>query len=329
MDLKQVPPVMLYYHPSTKTLAEKIVAIVNKKPVGSHENIRSIKICDGIRWNRFRDGWPDIFIDNVKEIAGKDVIFVASFHSPEVIFEQLSLIYAFPRYLVRSFRLILPYFPTGTMERIDTEGQVVTAKSLARMLSLIPLAARGPAQIFIFDIHALQERFYFTDEVIPRLLSAVPYLIRELKNLPDINNLAIAFPDEGAYKRFHTLMEEWPIIICSKVRDGDKRIVKIKEGDPKGKHVIIIDDLVQTGGTLIECAKALKNEECSAVSIFVTHGVFPEKSWERFVQSEVEFSNIWVTDSIPHANEIVQNKPFKLLSLSEAIVDALLILKSS
>ena len=56
------------------------------------------------------------------------VILLASFHSPEVIFEQLSLIYSLPRYLVRSFRLILPFFPTATMERVDKEGQVVTAK---------------------------------------------------------------------------------------------------------------------------------------------------------------------------------------------------------
>lgn len=56
------------------------------------------------------------------------VILLASFHSPEVIFEELSLIYSLPRYLVRSFRLILPYFPTATMERVDKEGQVVTAK---------------------------------------------------------------------------------------------------------------------------------------------------------------------------------------------------------
>ena len=56
------------------------------------------------------------------------VILLVSFHSPEVIFEQLSLIYQLPRYLVRSFRLIMPFFPTATMERVDTEGQIVTAK---------------------------------------------------------------------------------------------------------------------------------------------------------------------------------------------------------
>ena len=106
---------------------------------------------------------------------------------------------------------------------------------MATMLSSIPLAARGPAQIFIFDIHALQERFYFSELVIPRsekqtnkqtktntnkmsvyhcivhmvcftirLLSAIPLLLRELRLLPDSDNVSIAFPDEGAWKRFHS-----------------------------------------------------------------------------------------------------------------------------
>jgi len=132
------------------------------------QTYRKVELCDSVRWEHFESGWPNIFIENVEKIAGRDVILLASFHSPAVIFEQLSLIYSLPRYLVRSFRLILPFFPTATMERVDKEGQVVTAKSLARMLSVIPLAARGPTQIFIFDIHALQERFYFSDQVIPR-----------------------------------------------------------------------------------------------------------------------------------------------------------------
>lgn len=213
------------------------------------------------------------------------------------------------------------------MERIDHEGQVVTAKSLAVMLSAIPLAARGPAQIIIFDIHALQERFYFSDNIIPRLLSAIPYLIKELRNLPDNHNLAIAFPDDGAHKRFSSSFCDWPLITCIKTRQGDKRHVIIKEGDPTGRHVVIIDDLVQTGGTLIECSKVLQSQGATAISLFVTHPVFPERSWEKFTSKDpVPFSNFWITDSIPHALEISEHKPFKLLSLAEAIVDSLLTL---
>ncbi len=69
------------------------------------------------------------------------VIFIASFHSPDVIFEQLSIIYAIPRYLARSFTVILPYFPTGTMERVDTEGQIATAK------------VRNPVCVLFFWLH--------------------------------------------------------------------------------------------------------------------------------------------------------------------------------
>lgn len=63
-----------------------------------------------------------------------------------------------------------------------------------------------------------------------RLLTAIPSLIEELKKLPDVDDLAVAFPDEGAFKRFHRSLNQWPVITCTKIREGDKRVVKIKEG---------------------------------------------------------------------------------------------------
>ncbi|KJE90032.1 ribose-phosphate pyrophosphokinase 3 [Capsaspora owczarzaki ATCC 30864] len=284
---------------------------------------RSLELRSNLRWGVFEDGFPNLFIDDVKEMYGRDVLFLASFHSPAVIFEQLSAIYAFPRYLARSFTLILPYFPTGTMERVDIEGQVVTAKSLATLLSAIPLTPQGPPQIVIFDIHALQERFYFGDNVIPRLESAIPLLLDRLKLLPDHDLITIAFPDEGAHKRFHTMFENYPTIICTKVRDGNNRIVTIKEGDADGRHVVIVDDLVKTGGTLLQCAKAIKARGATQISFYVTHAVFPLESWKRFVGGD--FAYFWFTDSVPTVVEqLVQHKPFELLSLSTAVVNALL-----
>ncbi|GER49320.1 ribose-phosphate pyrophosphokinase [Striga asiatica] len=67
------------------------------------------------------------------------------------------------------------------------------------------------------------------------------------------SRIIVAFPDDGAWKRFHKLFDHFPMVICNKVREGDKRIVRIKEGNPAGCHVVIVDDLVQSGGTLIEC----------------------------------------------------------------------------
>ncbi|XP_072022518.1 uncharacterized protein [Amphiura filiformis] len=305
-----------------------------------YRKLQPVQFCKTIKWDRFKDNWPNLFIDKVKSYAGRDVIFVGSFHSQDVVFEQLSILYTMPRYLVRSFKFILPYFPTSTMERVDTEGQVATAKVLATMLSSIPTTTRGPAQIVIFDIHALQERFYFTDQVIPRLESAIPLLLREILTLPDEmkSKITIAFPDEGATKRFGSMfgdspigspddgtIKKYPIVTCTKVRDGDKRIVTVKEGNPKGRHVIIVDDLVQTGGTLINCAKALLDQDAASVSAYVTHAVFPQESWKAFTdKSKIDMKYFWITDSIPHATEIANHKPFKLLSLCDAISDALL-----
>ncbi|XP_076456527.1 uncharacterized protein LOC143290873 [Babylonia areolata] len=330
LTVRQTSPVLgdsvlLYYHPTMENLARTIANKCDGKSKGQDgERRRKVQLCDSIEWRTFHDGFPNLFIEDVGDMAGKDVIFLGSFHSPGIIFEQLSVLYAIPRYLAKSFHFIMPYFPTGTMERIDNEGQIATAKTLATLLSAIPLSSKGPAQILIYDIHALQERFYFSDTVIPRLETAIPLMQRELEKLPDRNDLAFAFPDDGAYKRFHRHFPEELTIICAKVRDGTKRIVTVKDGNPQGKHVVIVDDLVQTGGTLRECAKALMDKGAKKISAYVTHPVFPKQSWKNFMNCSPKFENFWITDSVPHASEISQNEPFRMLSLCDAISESLL-----
>ena len=103
----------------------------------------------------------------------------------------------------------------------------------------------------------VQERFYFGDFVLPLFESGVPLLLKKLQELDDFDNVTIAYPDEGAWKRFHYLLKAFPEVICTKVRDGAKRIVRLKEGSPTDRHVVIVDDLVQSGGTLIECGNLL------------------------------------------------------------------------
>lgn len=215
-------------------------------------------------------------------IRNRHVAFLASFQSPASIFEQLSIIYQLPRMFVGSFTLVLPYFPTGTAERVEAEGDVATAVTLARILSNIPLSRGGPTSVVIFDIHALQERFYFGDTVLPLFESGIPLLRARLAALPDRDRITIAYPDEGAWKRFHYQFGDYPEIICTKVRDGAKRIVRLKEGAPRGRHVVIVDDLVQSGGTLLECGKLLALTGAEAVSAYATHGVFPQRSFEKF-----------------------------------------------
>lgn len=256
-----------------------------------------------------------MFIENVEgSVEGQDVSFLASFQ-PKNIFEQLAVIYALPRYGARSSKIILPYFPTGTMERVDEEGQVATAMTLARMLSAIECKE---ADLIIYDIHDKRERFYFRHPIVPKLESALSFF-KPYINYPE--NLAIVFPDEGAWKRFGRVFREEPQIICHKERLGNKRNIKIIEGNPRGKNVVIVDDLVMTGGTILECARLLESKGAKSVSAHVTHAVFPNKSF--YGMSKFPFAKFWITDSCPDTIAAMKTvnpiTKFEIISLAPSI----------
>ncbi|KAK2994914.1 hypothetical protein RJ640_012107 [Escallonia rubra] len=395
MEKPMKKQVLLFYCVESQDLARQVAAQSDLIQLQS------------INWRSFDDGFPNLFINDAQDIRGQHVAFLASFSSPGVIFEQLSVIFALPRLFVASFTLVLPFFPTGSFERMEEEGDVATAFTMARILSNIPISRGGPTSLVIYDIHALQERFYFGDNVLPCFETGIPLLKQRLHQLPDakkastfhdltiflllssflrrlpslyflrryifvclkrplslirifnIFQVVVAFPDDGAWKRFHKQLDHFPMVVCAKVREGDKRIVRIKEGNPSGCHVVIVDDLVQSGGTLIECQKVLAAHGAAKVSAYVTHAVFPKHSWERFVhkndgnhrhywkfsffnanflyhgyliasntsQSEISekaFAYFWITDSCPLTVKAIANKaPFEVLSLAGSISDAL------
>ena len=224
---------------------------------------------------------------------------------------------------------MLPFFATGTMERVERLGEVATAAALAHLLSAIPSCAEGPVQIVVLDIHALQERFYFADNVIVHLKSCIRLLIDELAELSaeERRGLCIVFPDDGAWKRFHSKFEgRFPLVVCNKIRgEGATRLVQVREGREHvlGAHCVIVDDLVRSGNTLIECALVLHNAGGRLVSAFATHGVFPGDSWTRFLHDSptpVKFHRFWITNSIPTKAGAVQGKePFRVLSIAPVL----------
>lgn len=269
-----------------------------------------------VQWKEFPDGFPNLFIEDAEYVRGNDAVFLASFDTTADIFRQLSVIYALPRYGARSLRVILPYFPTGTMDRVAKKGEVVTAMTLARMLSAIPhCRGTGPAEIVIYDIHALQEQFFFSDNVVPRLETAIPLIIERIRRIP---NVAVAFPDDGARKRFGHLFADFPQIICEKIRREQERIVRVKEGDPRGRSVVIVDDLGMTGGTQVACRHALVAAGAAQVSTYATHGVHPNGSWQQFTPDL--FDRVFITDSCPNtARDVADEKHIEVLSLAPLI----------
>ncbi len=301
---------IVYHSPAMQSLAHRIVS-------RSPETMR----LGNISWSSFSDGWPNISIGDKSDIRESDVVMLASLENPADFIPQWSLISALPSFECKTLRVILPDFPTGTMERLDADengqevGKIATAKTLARMLSNIPLVGNGRPVIVIYDIHALQEKFYFSDGVIPRLMSAMP-VFREAT--PVCSDVVIAFPDEGAEKRFSRMFGGYEKIICSKIRNGSERIVRIESGDPRGKHVIIVDDRVLSGGTLHATKDILLKAGALEVSADVTHGVFPDDSWKTFLNAG--FSKFRITDSCPTmAAKLNGIGPFEVLTLANSI----------
>lgn len=129
---------------------------------------------------------------------------------------------------------------------------MATAGYFADLLSHLPPGRTHKTSIHTFDIHAPVERHLFNSFHINAELHAT----KSLLDLPP--DTVIAFPDEGAAKRFSKEYAAYDQIICTKIRKGDERTISIKEGDPKGKSILIVDDLIQTGGTIMKTAELLR-----------------------------------------------------------------------
>ena len=168
---------------------------------------------------------------------------------------------------------------------------------------------------------------YKHGNAVASLQTAIPLLKKKIK---ETNIDCVAFPDDGAAKRFSAMFQDMDmeIIVCGKTRgEGDQRSVVIQDGDASGRHIVIVDDLVQTGGTLYESGKVLKDAGAKSVNAFVTHAVFPDNSWKRFNVGgdRACFDKFWVTNSIPTVTDKLpeHNGIFEVLDLMDLIINDL------
>jgi len=286
------------YHDSAKKFVDDLLE-KSEKP-GCNISLKKYET----NWGEFNDGSDDIKILGMTSpttFKGKDMIFVASFHNNSVMMSQFHVIAFLCECLVGSLTVLLPYYPTGTMERVDIndDGVIPTANTLALLFNGLPSVGR-PIRVMTYDLHTLQNRFYFGMHSVATLHTAVPLIVSKIEELKrrggEDEITAVAFPDEGACKRFGVLFEKKvfeqdSIIICSKVRLGTTKVVTIADGKPSGKHVIIIDDQTKSGGTLIACAKKLKENGASRVSAFVTHAICTDEFWDKFIPVDCQETN--------------------------------------
>jgi len=286
-------------------------------------------------WDKFPDGTDNIEIGGFTPnnmISGEHVLFIASFHNNDVTLSQFQVMIYLLQSFVESLTVVLPFSPVGTMERVTKEGQVATAATYAHMFSSLPNCGK-PTRLMVYDLHTLQNRFYLHGNSVASLQTAIPLLKQRIAQ-SNIN--CIAFPDDGAAKRFSSMFidcvdsdgNDMEIIVCGKTRgEGDIRTVTIQDGNAKDKHIVIVDDLVQTGGTLFESGKVLLDAGALSVSAFVTHAVFPNQSWERFNKGgdRACFEKFWVTNSIPTVTKDLPTDDgvFEILPLMDLIISDL------
>lgn len=304
--------IILFYHYDMKDIA---INIANSYP----NNFRLGKI----NWDYFPDTWYNISFET--PLINKHVVFLGTLCDPKKFLENAMFSVVFPRQHVKSFTYVIPYFAPATMERVQKEGILASAEPLAKLLTgSIQDTKGGACTLKIYDIHALPVRFYFNDTCISKQLTAISLI----KNIIKKDMLTVCFPDDGAFKRYAQDFTGFPIITCSKQRIGDRRIVTISDeynfnSNHHMEHVIIIDDLVQSGGTLNECRKALQTRGFKKISCYVTHAVFPNESYTEFMQNgnKQGFEKFYVTNTNPMITCKLNEEPFVVLNIDDHLAE--------
>jgi ribose-phosphate pyrophosphokinase len=208
---------------------------------------------------------------------------------------------------------VMPYFGFARQDRKDKPRVSIAAKAMANLLT-----ASGVDRIITMDLHADQIQGFFDVPVDHLFASAVhiPYL-RQL----DIDNLAIASPDVGGSKRANAYAHHLgtDLIICHKTRFKANEVQHIKViGDPEGKNVILVDDMIDTAGTISKAADVIKDQGAKSIRVIATHAILSGPSIERIENSSID--EVIVTDTVPYNGNC---KKIRVLTVADVFADVI------
>jgi ribose-phosphate pyrophosphokinase len=257
--------------------------------------------------NRFSDGEMQPVIN--ESVRGAYVFFVQSTFAPaENLMELLLMIDATKRASAGYITAVIPYFGYARQDRKDKPRVPISAKLIAELLQ-----AAGANRIMTMDLHADQIQGFF-DIPVDHLKSEAIYMpyLQET----DLSNVIFASPDVGGVKRARTYAKYFGknLVICDKYRKKANEIAEMTViGDVKGADVIMVDDLVDTAGTLCRAADILLREGAKSVRAICTHPVLSGKAFENIEKSSLQ--ELIVCDTIPIP---LANRPKKIKVLSTA-----------
>lgn len=275
---------------ASRGFAEKVAATLNDLNHKRNPNAPDFKLGQ-YEVSTFSDG--EFQPSYTESVRGATVFILQSTFPPtENLMEMLLAIDAAKRASAHKVIAVMPYFGWARQDRKDKPRVSIGAKLVANLLR-----AAGADRIMTCDLHADQIQGFF-DVPVDHIYASkvfIPYI----KSL-NIEDLAIAAPDMGGAKRANAYAKDLacPVIICHKSRERANVVASITAiGDVEGKNVIIVDDMIDTAGTLCKAADVLKSKGAKSVRACATHGVLSGKAYENIANSAL--TEVFVTDTIP------------------------------
>ena len=289
---------------SNKLLSGKISKYLKNKLVNS-----SIK--------KFSDG--EIYIEINENIRGNSIFIIQGISSPanDNLMELLLCIDALKRSSAKNITAVIPYFGYARQDRKVVPRTSISAKLVSNLIT-----KAGADRVVTVDLHAGQIQGFFDIPV--DNLFATPIFSRHIKRKIKSKNLICVAPDVGGVERTRALGRKLDIglAIIDKRRPapGKSQVMNVI-GNVKGKTCIIVDDIIDSGGTIINAAEALIKRGAKEVHVYITHGVLSGEAVEKIRKSKIK--NLVVTDTIDNSNKVKKSRNIEVLSISNLLAEAM------
>ena len=269
------------------------------------------------RVERFNDG--EIFVEVFENVRGEDMFILQSTSRPanDNLMELLIIADALRRSSAQRITAVIPYFGYARQDRRMKARTPISAKLVANMLT-----GAGIERILTLDLHATQIQGFF--DIPTDNLFAAPVFVDDIKKRFNGQNLMVVSPDVGGVVRTRALGNrigaDLAIVDKRRERAGESEVMNII-GDVTDRHCLLVDDIVDSGGTLCNAAEALLGNGAKSVSAYITHGVLSGEAVNRVNNSQLE--KLLITDTIQPTKEILSSEKFGIIKIAELIGEAM------
>src|ERR1700761_9533677 len=284
---------LLFYIKDYEYLADKIFALGHCEK----GQLESGFFSDGERYQRI-----------LSVVEDRDVVLLGGTVNDQSTMELFDLACSLVSYGANSLTMVIPYFGYSTMEQAVLKGEIVTAKTRARLLSAIPKSNRGN-KVLLFDLHSEGIQYYFEQDLYPVHVYCKDLVIKAAHEYGG-DNFVMASTDAGRAKWVESLANDLGVnaaFILKRRLKGDHTEVSAINADVAGKTVIIYEDMIRSGGSIINAAKTYKNAGAADIYVITTHGLFVNDGINKLEDSGL-IKKLICTDS--HLNTQFINDDF-------------------